>query len=95
MTDVDVRQSKFAETPIGRIAVELPGATAVFRKLKLDYCCGRAISLAGAAAQRGLDVAEIEHQLAALVPQQSELPDEPGALIDHILSRFHEVHCPN
>ena len=25
---------------IGQIAVDLPGATAVFRRLKLDFCCG-------------------------------------------------------
>jgi hypothetical protein len=33
--------------PIGEIAVQFPGATAIFRKHKLDYCCGDAISLAG------------------------------------------------
>ncbi|MCU0956765.1 MAG: DUF542 domain-containing protein, partial [Hydrogenophaga sp.] len=29
-----------ADQAIGQIAVELPGATAVFRRLKLDFCCG-------------------------------------------------------
>ena len=29
-----------AEQSIGQIAVQLPGATAVFRRLKLDFCCG-------------------------------------------------------
>ncbi len=28
-----------AEQAIGQIAVQLPGATAVFRRLKLDFCC--------------------------------------------------------
>lgn len=91
MADVDVR-SNFAETPIGEIAVTLPGATAVFRKLKLDYCCGGSISLAAAAAKRGLNVAEIEQNLSALVAQPADLPEETGALIDHILARYHQAH---
>ena len=39
-----------AEQQIGQIAVQLPGATAVFRRLKLDFCCGGQVSLAKAAA---------------------------------------------
>lgn len=92
MTDVDVRRSGFAETPLGEIAVQLPGATAIFRGLKLDYCCGGSVSLAAAAARRGLDLGGIERQLAALVPVKGELPEATGALIDHILARYHEVH---
>jgi regulator of cell morphogenesis and NO signaling len=91
MTDVDVRP-RFAEIPVGEIAVTLPGATAVFRKLKLDYCCGGSISLAAAAGKRGLDVAEIEQKLATLVAQPTDLPEETDALIAHILTRYHEVH---
>ncbi|MDP3205619.1 MAG: DUF542 domain-containing protein, partial [Hydrogenophaga sp.] len=34
-----------ASQPIGQIAVELPGSTAVFRRLKLDFCCGGQIAL--------------------------------------------------
>ena len=34
-----------ARQPIGQIAVELPGSTAVFRRLKLDFCCGGQIAL--------------------------------------------------
>jgi len=91
MRDVDVR-SKFAETPIGEIAVNLPGATALFRKLKLDYCCGGGISLKAAAAKRGLNVEEIEHDLEALVAHPIDLPEDTDALIEHILMRYHAVH---
>ena len=38
---------------IGQIAVELPGATAVFRRLKLDFCCGGQVPLEQAAADAG------------------------------------------
>jgi len=91
MTNTDLHEH-FADTPIGEIAVNLPGATALFRKLKLDYCCGGSATLAAAAAKRGLDVAAIEPQLAALIPQEGALPDETEALIDHVLERFHATH---
>lgn len=43
-----------ASQPLGQMAVALPGATAVFRRLKLDFCCGGQQSLAQACAERGL-----------------------------------------
>ena len=41
-----------ASQPLGQIAVALPGATAIFRKLKLDFCCGGQLPLAQVVAQR-------------------------------------------
>ncbi|MBV7454079.1 iron-sulfur cluster repair protein YtfE [Acidovorax sp. sif1233] len=82
-----------ADQQIGQIAVQLPGATAVFRRLKLDFCCGGQVSLAHAAAEKGLDAHAVLAELAPL--QRSDaLPEaaSPGALIDHILARYHEVH---
>ena len=43
-----------AEQSIGQIAVQLPGATAVFRRLKLDFCCGGQVSLRQATADKNL-----------------------------------------
>lgn len=82
-----------ADQQIGQIAVQLPGATAVFRRLKLDFCCGGQVPLAAAAAEKGLDVNAVLAELAAL-QRPSELPavSEPGALVDHILARYHDVH---
>ena len=82
-----------ADQQIGQIAVQLPGATAVFRRLKLDFCCGGQIPLAQAAADKGLDVNAVLAELASL--QRSDAaPDAttPSALIDHILARYHDVH---
>ena len=82
-----------ADQQIGQIAVHLPGATAVFRRLKLDFCCGGQIALAQAAADKGLDVNAVLAELTAL--QRSDAAPEaasPSALIDHILVRYHEVH---
>ena len=82
-----------AEQAIGQIAVELPGATAVFRRLKLDFCCGGQISLRQAVADKNLDLAAVVGELASL--QRSDaLPAAitPTELVDHILTRYHAVH---
>lgn len=78
---------------IGQIAVELPGSTAVFRRLKLDFCCGGHISLSQAAADKGLDLPALVQELSAL-QRSSDLPGAgaPTELVDHIVSRYHDVH---
>lgn len=78
---------------IGQIAVQLPGATAVFRRLKLDFCCGGQISLRQAAGDKGLDLQAVVDELSAL-QRPSDLPDQgtPTELIEHIIARYHEVH---
>jgi regulator of cell morphogenesis and NO signaling len=80
----------FAARQIGEIAAALPGATAVFRRRKLDFCCGGAVRLADAVAPEALPA--IEAELAALAPGAPEAPEETGALIDHIIARYHDVH---
>jgi regulator of cell morphogenesis and NO signaling len=83
----------FESRTVGEIAATLPGATAVFRKLKLDFCCGGDVVLAEAVRKRGLEIAAVEAALVALDPNRSTpAPVATGALIDHILSRYHETH---
>ena len=79
--------------PLGQIAVALPGSTAIFRKLKLDFCCGGQISLADACEQKGLDAERVASELSTLV-RSDAVPavQDANALIDHILQRYHEVH---
>src|SRR5574337_1303972 len=78
---------------LGQIAVERPGATAVLRRLKLDFCCGGHLSLQQAASDKGLDVQAVVDELSAL-QRPSELPDmgTPSELVDHIITRYHDVH---
>lgn len=78
---------------IGQIAVAVPGATAVFRRLKLDFCCGGQISLRQAASDKGLDASAVLAELSIL-QRDTNPPEaiEPAALIDHILTRYHAVH---
>lgn len=85
--------TSFALRPIGDIATSLPGATGVFRKFRLDFCCGGDQRLKDAAAQRGADLAAIEKELTALdLDAESDVPTDSDALIDYILYRYHETH---
>lgn len=81
-----------AARTLGEIAKTLPGATAVFRRHKLDFCCGGDISLAEAAKRKSLDLDAVENELAALVTPKQVIPEEPGALIDRIIEGYHNVH---
>jgi regulator of cell morphogenesis and NO signaling len=91
--DTAVAVPSFADRSLGEIATSLPGATAVFRRHKLDFCCGGAVSLAEAAARKGLPLERLTEELAALDPAAvPQAPEDPAALIDHILSRYHQVH---
>ena len=79
---------------VGEIAAALPGATAVFRRYGLDFCCKGNIALAQSAGQRGVALEEIEQALAALDSSCAAtiVPSDTPALIAHIRSRYHDVH---
>lgn len=79
---------------VGEIAANLPGATTVFRRFGLDFCCKGDVALDEAARRRGVDLAVVEGALSALdgMPDRTAAPAVTPALIDHILSRYHETH---
>jgi regulator of cell morphogenesis and NO signaling len=82
-----------ADQALGQIAVQLPGATAVFRRLKLDFCCAGQVSLKQAAADKELDVRAVLAELSSLqCPAALPGVTAPRELIDHILTRYHAVH---
>ncbi len=74
------------------IATTLPGATAVFRRRKLDFCCGGRVALSEAAAEKALPVDEIVAELNALAETDTGLPETTEGLIDLIETRYHGVH---
>ncbi len=84
------------ERTVGDIAATLPGATAVFRKFRIDFCCNGNLALAAAAQRRGVDSIEIERALDALNADTgaAAAPTAMGSndLIDHIQARYHEAH---
>lgn len=82
-----------ATAEVGQIAAHWPGATRVFERLQIDYCCGGRRALDEVCKARGLDVqrvlAEIqqsETETAERVPDGSSM----SALIDHITRAHHE-----
>ncbi|TNF18263.1 MAG: iron-sulfur cluster repair di-iron protein [Rhodobacteraceae bacterium] len=81
------------DRPIGEIAAHLPGAPAVLRHLGLEICCQGHVPLSEAVTRRNLDLGAVTAALTALDPAAApEIPQETGALIDHIRSRYHDRH---
>jgi len=85
--------ASFADEPTGALAAELPGASAVLRRHGIEFCCEGGLSLREAASRLPVDLAGIEAELAVLDPDVGEdTPQETGALIDHIVTRYHDLH---
>ena len=84
----------FASRTLAEIAASVPGATTVFRRRKLDFCCGGKIPLAQAAAEKQLPLTELENELAAIVAADlpPALPAGTDALIDLVETRYHAAH---
>ena len=84
------------EQPLGALATSIPGATALFREYRLDFCCEGRRNLRDAATALGLDPEAVAARLEALQTEASPSGDWRGAgnaqLIDHILTNFHEKH---
>lgn len=86
---------KMWERTVGDIAATLPGATGVFRRFKIDFCCNGDLTLDGAAQRRGADPDEIIQALEALDhvdPAAAPAAMTNDDLIDHIQDRYHEAH---
>lgn len=78
---------------VREVAIELPQATRLFEKFKIDYCCGGNRPLAEACASAGVDVDNVMEMLTEVTPpdegvldfQNISLPE----LITHILDTHH------
>ena len=84
----------FANRTLADIASTLPGATALFRAEKLDFCCGGRVSLVDAMTEKQKDPAPLVARLEALAATAtpSDEPQDVDGLIDLILDRYHETH---
>ena len=92
----------FAEQSLGTIAVNVPGATALFRELDIDFCCGGARTLSAAAQAKNLDVAAVEARLQALLDEKPEtVADDSDSywlqapyeeMTAFIIKRYHDTH---
>jgi regulator of cell morphogenesis and NO signaling len=85
----------YRDQPLGELALTIPRASALFRKLDLDFCCGGKQTLLRAATRKELNLEDIEAQLAALAEEPAEKDWRAAPLaeiIDHIIVRFHDRH---
>src|SRR5690606_22044550 len=84
------------DQPIGQLARKIPGATAIFHALQLDFCCGGRHTLREAAQLKQLDAVAIAQSLEALMDKEATLTnwdqESNDTLIDHVVARFHNVH---
>lgn len=82
-------------TTIADIAGALPSSVRVFQRHGIDFCCGGKKPIGLVCSERGLNFNEI---VSALEASRGTAGDEPhdwsseslGALIDHIVTTFHE-----
>lgn len=80
---------------LGQLALTISGASALFRQHDLDYCCGGKRTLAKAAEKKGLDIDQLEAELARLAekPLEKDWQQAPLAeIIDFIITRYHDRH---
>ncbi|WP_308910303.1 iron-sulfur cluster repair protein YtfE [Pseudokordiimonas caeni] len=81
---------------LGTLAQEIPGATAVFNRHGLSFCCGGSHTLLEAATKAGIDHAALVNELTELQHSDEEASAWESApttdLIQHILGRYHLVH---
>lgn len=84
------------EQSLGEIACNLPGATRLFRRFQMDFCCGGARSLRDEAERKGADLNEMVSALKTLKGNPSVEKNWKNAsakeLIAHILERYHVRH---
>lgn len=85
------------DQPLGQLARNISGATRIFHDYQLDFCCGGKHSLRDAAAAAGADAALIAERLQGLhsMAESGERDWRAASateLVDHIVTRFHEVH---
>lgn len=84
------------DSTLAELAVSHAGASRVFYKHGLDFCCNGRVSLAEACGKRGLDLAQIEGELQAAIaetPQDELVAELPlPDFVQYILDTYHAAH---
>lgn len=85
------------EQSIGKIARDIPGATSVFHKYGLDFCCGGSKSLSIMIKNKGIEADLVVSELQKL-RDLGELSSSWNAassseeMVVHIKNRYHDIH---
>lgn len=89
-------RSNLLDRSLGDLARSIPGATAVFHRHQLDFCCGGKKSLRAATDSLALDGEALARELESLrdpaVAERDWRLASAPELIEHILTRYHERH---
>ncbi len=84
------------DATLAQLAATHPGASRVFHRHGLDFCCHGDVSLESACQGAGLGVDELLDELRSEEPLDPSFEDwnsaVPNALIEHILERYHKFH---
>lgn len=82
----------YANQPLSEIAISLPMASEIFRKNRLDFCCGGKQTLKEACEKRNLNLDHILEMLKGLSPNTSiKIQDRPlSEITEFIISRYHD-----
>lgn len=85
-----------ANKTVREVAVQIPGATRLFEKLGIDYCCGGGKALEDACASADVAVDEVLSALEAIEESQAEQSESTNwqaeslsSLISYILDKHH------
>lgn len=74
-------------------ATTRPGIAELLRSHGIARCFGETRALCEILSEHGLDIAEFATQSTALAENSRKgVPQETGAMIDYILSRYHQTH---
>ncbi len=88
--------SAYQAQTVRDLAVEIPGATRVFERLGIDYCCGGGKSLEDACSRAGVSFAEVMGALECAKDRYTAQPGEDwqlrplADLVNHIVQKHHE-----
>lgn len=81
---------------LSELALSSAGATRVFHRHGLDFCCNGRVSLEETCAKKSLDVADLIDELQRECAEAPAAPDWSAKsldeIIDHLLQKFHEPH---
>jgi regulator of cell morphogenesis and NO signaling len=85
------------ESSVGQLAAEITGATRIFRKYKIDFCCGGDKSLASVCDGHFRNQETILAELTELHNKNNQSPDHKlqmpfSELIPWILEHYHTKH---
>jgi len=81
----------YADQPLAELAISIPMSTELFRKYRLDFCCGGKQTLKDACEKKSIEVNQIIVELQKLdTGKKLEADQGLKELVPYIITRYHE-----